>query len=267
MSSGVVKTLDPELSFLEITLKHPPHNMLGLEQMGDLANCFEALGQEPVFGPERQPVRSVALRSSLSGAFSMGIDLHGLLERDAVGRREFFVTLGRLQIAVLKAGIPLLAVVNGPAVAGGAVLAALCDTRVFCAEKGAVCFSESKVNLPVPRFVQELVKRCVSSAAFFDMIVLARNFNANKALQVGFAHQLFHGEEECVKLVADFAGKVQRLRGEVLRETLLQRNSSLIAEVEAFVHNSDSFDRFLADEFVGVGLKKAKEALEAATER
>jgi enoyl-CoA hydratase/carnithine racemase len=100
--------------------------------------------------PEKRNALSIALRTqvadaldSLAGdaavncvvltgagsAFSSGMDVTEF-GGDAANRRSLFESSERLFGTVARCPVPILAAVNGPALAGGFVLALLCDVRL-----------------------------------------------------------------------------------------------------------------------------------------
>ena len=248
-------TFFKEQGVLDVLLQRPPFNLLGIGLLTSLRSVFESAGSED------SPVRVLKIKSGLKDCFSMGLDPHELLPLDAVGRATHFTALAELNIAALECGRPIVALVNGAAMAGGAVLIALADVRLFHAQSGKFCFSESKVNLPVPLFVQSLVHRAALPQFHFDILVLAKNFDAQSALKSGFAHALFQTEEEAEAQFQDIASKTFRLNPKILATTLRETNSQTASRTRDFLKAPGPFVEFLGDDFFGKGLKAALASL------
>lgn len=107
------------------------------------------------------PARPVLLTGEGS-AFSAGLDLPTLLEMDRMEMTTFLANFDRTFRRVATLPRPLIAVINGHAVAGGAVLALACDLRVAArgTAKGASYvfgLREAALGLPVPNVVMEIV--------------------------------------------------------------------------------------------------------------
>ena len=66
-------------------------------------------------------------------AFSAGVDLRRIVDGGAAYVQEFLPALSAAFLAVFDCPRPVVAAVNGHAVAGGCVIAAACDVRAMCA--------------------------------------------------------------------------------------------------------------------------------------
>ncbi len=81
-------------------------------------------------------------------AFSAGVDLRRLLHEGAGYTAEFLPALSAAVRAVFEHPRPVVAAVNGHAIAGGCVLVAACDRRLMSA--GTIGVSELAVGVPFP---------------------------------------------------------------------------------------------------------------------
>jgi enoyl-CoA hydratase len=96
-------------------------NALSIELRTQLADALDALGGDAT-------VECVVLTGA-GKAFSSGMDVTEF-GGDAANRRSLFDSSERLFGTVARFPAPLVAAVNGPALAGGFVLALLCDVRI-----------------------------------------------------------------------------------------------------------------------------------------
>jgi enoyl-CoA hydratase len=123
---------------------------------------------------------------------------------------------------------PVVAAVNGAAVAGGCILALTADHRVL--RRGApIGLNEVKVGVPLPWSVTVLLRGAVPAPALGRIALLGRNFTDEEALAVGLADELAPAEgsfeDACLARLAEFAEKDARALATTkrwLREPLLE---------------------------------------------
>ena len=96
-------------------------------------------------------------------AFSAGVDLHRLVADGAGYAREFLPALSEAFLAVFDHPGPVVAAVNGHAIAGGCVLAAACDLRLMSA--GTIGLAELSAGVPFPTAAVEIVRHAAGPAA------------------------------------------------------------------------------------------------------
>lgn len=93
--------------------------------------------------------------------FSAGVDLKKLSAGGATYIREFLPALHDLYEAVFFHPKPVVAAINGHAVAGGAVLACCADRRLMAREGGRIGVTELLVGVPFPALAFEIVRFAV----------------------------------------------------------------------------------------------------------
>ena len=101
----------------------------------------------------------------LTGAgtvFSAGVDLRRIVEGGPAHVREFLPELSRAFLAVFDHPRPVVAAVNGHALAGGCVLAAACDVRLMSG--GRIGLTELLVGVPFPVAPLEIMRFAVGPA-------------------------------------------------------------------------------------------------------
>lgn len=135
-------------------------------------------------------VRAIVITGAGS-AFCSGLDLEGLREiRKATQRknlsdsrkiRDFFEALRTFPK-------PLLAALNGPAVAGGAGLALVCDLAI-AAENASFCFSEVKIGF-VPALVSVYLERAVGARVARELLLSGRVVPAQEAQALHLVHEV-----------------------------------------------------------------------------
>ncbi len=90
--------------------------------------------------------------------FSAGVDLLRLLDEDIAYTQEFLSALELLFETLFTYPKPLVAAVNGHAIAGGCVMASCADYRIMADGKGRVGAPELRVGVPFPTAALEIMR-------------------------------------------------------------------------------------------------------------
>ncbi len=140
------------------------------------------------------PVRAVVLTGSGS-SFSAGVDLYRVLDGgSAYGARLLKALDGMVRDAVTFPK-PLVAAVNGHAIAGGCILAAACDRRIMAEGKGRIGLPELSVGVTFTALLFSTVAQRVGDAALRDLVFSARTVLAEEAVAVGLADERCPAEQ------------------------------------------------------------------------
>lgn len=162
-----------------LTMNRPEkRNALDGALVGALAEAFEAVAGEG-------HVRVVVLTGA-GPAFSAGADLAALRAIREAGPMENLADsehLARLFERIYRCPKPVVARVNGPAVAGGCGLAAVCDLSV-AVETAKLGFTEVRIGF-VPAIVSVFVRRKVGEAAARDLLLRGHLVDAATAADLG----------------------------------------------------------------------------------
>lgn len=135
-----------------IRLDHGPVNALDLELLQALTEAIRELDDD------------VPLVLTGAGrAFSAGVDLRRIIEGGAPYVADFLPALSETFLAVYDHPGPVVAAVNGHAIAGGCVIAAACDVRVMSG--GTIGLAELAVGVPFPTSALEIMRAAVGPLA------------------------------------------------------------------------------------------------------
>lgn len=170
-------------------------NAVDLEAARDLFDAFRAF--------DADEASSVAVLTGASGAFCAGADLKALAggesgKRAAPGGVNSFGPMGPTR---LRLGKPVIAAIEGHAVAGGAELALWCDLRVmaetatfgiFCRRFGVPLVDLGTVRLP----------RLIGHSRAMDLILTGRPIDAREALAIGLANRVAPAGEALAHAIA-----------------------------------------------------------------
>ena len=132
-------------------LQHGKFNALDLELLLAITEAMRAVDQ----------ARAVVITGSGS-VFSAGVDLQRIVAGGPSYVREFLPALSESFMAIFDHPGPVVAAVNGHAIAGGCVIAAACDVRLM--SQGKIGLAELSVGVPFPPAAMEIMRHAVGPA-------------------------------------------------------------------------------------------------------
>jgi enoyl-CoA hydratase len=174
-------------------LRHGKVNALDLELLHAITAALREVDE-----------RSAVVITGTGTAFSAGVDLRRVVAGGPPYLREFLPALTAAFLAVFDHPGPVLAAINGHAIAGGCVLAAACDVRVM--SQGTIGLAELSVGVPFPVAALEIMRHAAGPAA--SRLVLAAELLGPAQAQ---ATGLIHGIEEPGVLLESVLGQAQRM--------------------------------------------------------
>lgn len=133
---------------------------------------------------ENAPARAVVLTGEGS-TFSAGIDLFRLLKEDKDYTLRLINIFAKCLIELSTFPKPLIAAINGHAIAGGCVLASACDYRVMAADSGKIGIPELLVGVPFPSLALEVLKLAIPHHTLQKLIFSTVTMAADEAAQQG----------------------------------------------------------------------------------
>ena len=122
--------------------------------------------------------------------FSAGVDLIRVSEGGADYIRKFLPTLHKLYDAVFHHPKPVVAAINGHAIAGGAVLACCADRRVMARDGGRIGVTEMLVGVPFPALAFEIVRFAVPARHLPEFTLGGATYATDAALQRGWIDEI-----------------------------------------------------------------------------
>ena len=131
-----------------------------------------------------------AVITGQGSAFSAGLDLPALIDLDRVGMRAFVLRFDAVMMRVFELPIPLVAAVNGHAIAGGCVLALQADVRIGAASDFRIGLNEVQLGIGLPAVVLEALRAQVPAASLLPIALEGRLFSPEEAVSVGLLHEV-----------------------------------------------------------------------------
>src|SRR6202011_5945016 len=189
-------------SVARLTLNRPDHNLLNEAMLREIADGI-------VFAGERDDVKLIAIDSACK-VFSGGVDIGEYTTQRVYQMLEAFHAAFA---AMLEASKPVLCVVNGPAIGGGAELAAFGDL-VIATPKAR--FAQPEITIGVfPPLASTILPYLVGPKTALEIILTGEPVSAERALELGMVNRLVP-EVQLEKTVEDFVARISAHSAPVL---------------------------------------------------
>jgi enoyl-CoA hydratase len=204
-----------------VTLKHGKANALDTELCTALVTCFDEL--------VGQKARAVVLTGQ-GRMFSAGVDLVRATAGGADYLRTFLPALHRLFEAVFFHPKPVVAAINGHAIAGGCVLACCGDRRIMARGAGRIGVTELLVGVPFPALAFEIVRFAVLPHRLSELVLGGATYETDAALQCGWIDEAVDADA-LMAAARDAAQMLARLSPAAFAQTKKQIRELVAARV------------------------------------
>ncbi|MCP4810634.1 MAG: enoyl-CoA hydratase/isomerase family protein [Proteobacteria bacterium] len=208
----------------ELVLDGPGKNALGSDMLRSIRDRLDAHPGEPLL-----------LRGE-NGAFSAGVNLKEIAALDDAGMRAYLELLDEVPRRLFEWPAPTVAVVDGHAIAGGAIIALACDVRI--AEdnpKLKIGLTEVAVGVLFPPMIWNMVNHRIPAHALNRVLLGAALVGPKKAAELGLIDEvvtdaLAAGKKELARR-SSFDGTVYRKTKAMLQDGVLDIDA---AQAQAF---------------------------------
>jgi methylglutaconyl-CoA hydratase len=191
---------------VELVLNRPAvRNALSRTLMAELTAELKRAGDDSA-------VRAIIVTGA-PPAFCAGLDLNEVAAAGAVYDNSPLLTLFETIESLPK---PVIAAVNGPAMAGGAVLASVCDVAV-CASAARIGYPGIKRGLVAPLAMSYLC-RLVGERHARYLVLTGQVISASQALAMGLVDEVVGGGEVMAR-ARQIASDLALLSAAAVRET------------------------------------------------
>jgi enoyl-CoA hydratase len=164
-----------------VTMCHGKANAMDLELCEGIARDFAKLAASPA--------RAIVLTGH-GTMFSAGVDLIRALSSGAQYFEQFLPRLRRMFEAVFFCPKPVVAAINGHAIAGGCVLACAADRRLMARAGGRIGITELLVGVPFPVVALEIMRLAAASHWFEELVFGGATYPPEAALALGLVHDV-----------------------------------------------------------------------------
>jgi len=189
-------------SVARITLNRPEHNLLNEPMLRELADAIDLIGQ-------RDEIKLIVLDSACK-VFCGGIEVGEYTSQ------RVFQMLDAFHAAfagILETAKPVVCVVNGPAIGGGAELAAFGD-MVIASPKAR--FAQPEISIGVfPPLASTVLPYLVGPKKALELVLTGEPVTAERALDMGLVNRLVP-EADLEKTVNELVARITGHSGPVL---------------------------------------------------
>jgi enoyl-CoA hydratase len=172
--------------------------------------------------------------------FSAGVDLKRLVGGGAAYVRKFLPALSTMLATVFSHPAPVVAAINGHAIAGGCILACAADRRLMAHDGGRIGVTELLVGVPFPPVAMEIMRCAIAPQFFADAIFSGATYTPLEAAGRGLVHDVVDPQAlldravEAANVLAALPPEVYALSKRQTRQPALERmkNPDLDAAIE-----------------------------------
>lgn len=165
-----------------LRLDRPPVNATDLATLEELTTALE----------DAASAKAIVLTGS-GKIFSAGADLQAVLNADADYIASSIDALTGCFRTLFTTPCPVVAAINGHALAGGCVVSCGCDYRVM-ASGALIGAIEHQAGVPFPAWALELVRFAVNNEHAAEVILFGRAYDAATALGMGIIDEVTEGD-------------------------------------------------------------------------
>ena len=173
---------------------HGKANALDIEFLAALASELGALSDD-------DDVRAAVLTGG-GAMFCAGVDLKRVVDGGAPYVRAFLPALERAFVAAFACEKPLVAAINGHAIAGGYILACCTDRRIMADGSGRVGLPELHVGVPFPTLVFEILRSTVAANRLQELLLVGGTQPPAAALAAGLIDEVAPADQLSATAIA-----------------------------------------------------------------
>lgn len=215
-------------------------NSLNLELVQALADALERF--------DKSPARAAVLTGKGS-VFGAGIDLPSLVEGGIEYANKFLPAMTQLFERLATFPKPVVAAVNGHAIAGGAIMMMACDQKILARGKGRIGLTEILVGVVFPPWALEIARFGTPPQHFPTLVLTGRTYEPEQAFAMGLANELVD-PEKLLDRACEVAAEMGALNPAVFsaNKLLVRRPMIETAREQAVKQDAAIRDRWLAPE-------------------
>ncbi len=212
-----------------LNMSHGPVNVMDTEMVRGVTAAFTELAADPP---------GAVVLTGAGRAFSAGVDLRRFVDGGAGYVTDFLPALSEMFETVFAFGRPVVAAVNGHAIAGGCVLACCADVRLMATGRARIGVPEIKVGVAFPRVALEVMVHAIGGPAAGRLVLGAETHDPEQAVSLGLVDELVEPSGLLDRAVEVATGLATGIPGDTFAMTKAQLRRDA----------TDRIARFRADE-------------------
>jgi enoyl-CoA hydratase len=236
-----------------------------LRLRGGKANAMtpDFLGALPRLVDEAEAGGAAALVvTGYDSYFSAGLALPLLVGLDRERMRGFMGLFAGAMLRVFRCELPVVAAVNGHAIAGGCVLALQCDARIMADGGGRIGLNEVRLGIGLPASVVEPLRLAVPPGSLRPIALEGNLFAPADALAVGLVDEVAPAGEVIARAIARAKALAQAPRAAYAQVKLALRRPALEAMER---HGEQERERWLDAWFAEAAQRRLAETVARLT--
>ncbi|HET9597890.1 MAG TPA: enoyl-CoA hydratase/isomerase family protein [Anaeromyxobacteraceae bacterium] len=162
-----------------VRMRHGKVNAIGPAFLAELGRALDACAA----------ARALVLTAD-GPTFSAGLDLPLLVDLDREAMRGFMRAFSDGMLRLFELPAPVIAAVNGHAIAGGCVLALQADVRLAADGPGLMGLNETQLGLGLPAVVLHPLLLAIPPASFAPVALEGTLVPPRRALELGLVHEV-----------------------------------------------------------------------------
>ncbi len=224
-----------------LRLEHGKANAIDVDLFADVNRALDDVCPP---GGAHETERSAARALVLTGTgsmFSAGVNLFRVLEGGTPYLAEFLPVLSATVRRLFTFPLPVVAAINGHAIAGGCILAAACDRRIMNQEIGKIGVTELLVGVPFPVAAFETLRFLLPERHVQSLVYSGRTVGADEALEIGLVDEIVEADavldQACrlARRMAAIPADAFAITKRQIRQPALDRMQAQAAETDARV--------------------------------
>jgi len=187
---------------------------------------------------QRGAARALVL-TGIGSIFSAGVDLFRVTGGGATYLDSFLPALSRLIRRLFTLDKPVVAAINGHAIAGGCIMACACDYRIMARGQGRIGVPELLVGVPFPAAALEVMRFTLAPHELQQAVLTGATHGPDAALARGFADEL----AEPAQLLERALAVARQLAAVPAQSFALTKRALRRPTLECMLRHADAFDQ------------------------
>ena len=213
-----------------VRFARPPVNAMDAGSLEELAATFHRLADDPAV--------KAAVLTGEGNVFSAGLDLKLVPKLDVAGQRQLIAALNDCFGTLYAWPKPLVAAVNGHAIAGGMVAALCADWRLVADVKLQASLAEVRVGVTYPVAALQVAIGELSPSAGRRLVLLGETLGAREAVALAVFDEVVPPEALMERAVAR-ARRFASLPPKSFATTKRELRAAALARVGAALAGAD----------------------------
>ena len=164
-----------------LRMEHGKVNAMDTEFMAGMSKELSDLESAPI---------SAVIITGMGKVFSAGVDLFRVLDGGRNYLEVFLPALTETFVKLFTFPKPVVAAVNGHALAGGCILVCACDYRIMADGSGTIGVPELHVGVPFPTIAIEIMRFVLPNNYLQEIAFAGKNYSVREALQHGLIDEI-----------------------------------------------------------------------------